>query len=478
MAIWDNPEWMRHRRTILRPATTIAIVAVSWLLCGLAAYVDGVKAMTMIVILAHTIVLPLWVGSACSRSIMRERAFQTFDFWRTTRLTPRELIAGQLCGVPLRGILVVVSTLPLALLSLRFGVSPVALILEYIMVLLFSVTVGLGGLAISMCATPLRGLQGIRWLFGISLAFFTILFTTITGMEFGVWVMTPYSFLQMPEHGAGTVLSQSISLFGVMPVPRFLLGVALNLSFSGWFYLMLSRNIKKEPNEVRLLSRWQAIGFAVFIVLLSHAFGRPTHFAPGMLERNLYLLNNLWLYLIGIMMLTPAERLRVWWHHWSSGKTSYLHEDGFPWPWVVGTAICLSGVTYLSAHVGGWSSPTLLWNLGLVSVFVIRDVTFLQWCLCQNFRRPLSTGILYLGLYYVAALVLTATLPAIHSVLVPPLVDNVEVAQPIVTLVVQGLIAGALLHLLMTQLKEPAHSVSPSGGGRSQLSIQPESPSS
>jgi hypothetical protein len=283
--------------------------------------------------------------------------------------------------------------------------------------------------------------------------------------------MTPYPFLDMLGNGPGTVrfsVSQSTSLFGVMPVPSFLLGVVLNLSFSAWFYLMLSRNIKKEPDEVRLLSRWQAVGFALFITLLFHALGlssRPQQRpAFGTMEQSLYLLHILTLYVIGIMMLTPAERLRIWWRHWSSGKAPYLHEDGFPWPWVVITAICLAGVAYLSINIGEWSSPAILWNLGLGAIFAIRDVTFLQWCLCQNFKRPLFTGMLYLGLYYFVALILAGKFPALHSVLVPPMTIGIEAAQPIVTVMIQGLIAGAILHVLTTQLKVPAHSMVPSSG--------------
>ena len=134
-------------------------------------------------------------------------------------------------------------------------------------------------------------------------------------------------------------------------------------------------------------------------------------------------------------------------------------------------------MVYLSINVGEWSSPALLWSIGLVGVFVIRDVTFLQWCLCQNFKRPLFTGLLYLVLYYVVALVLTGKFPAIHSMLVPPMGLDIEADQPIMTIMIQGLIAGGLLHLLTKQLKEPARAVLPSDGGKPQPPIPTGSPS-
>ena len=490
IAIWNNPEWVRHRRATLRPATAIAVVAVSWLLCALTVYVADIKTMIGIVILAHMVGLPLWVGSTCGNSIMQERAFQTFDFWRTTRLTSGELVAGQLCGVPIMGILAVGSTFPVALLSIDTGVNPVNLALIYVMLALFCVTVGTGSLVFSMCATPFRGSRVLTWLIGFYLVSSIVAFANGTGMGYGLSVMTPFPFLgDMLGSEAGAInfstsqfsISQSTVLFGVIPVPSFLLGIAINLSFSGWFFLMLSRNIKKERHELRLLSRWQAIGFAVFITLLFHALGISSRLeenpAALMIQQSLFLLTVLILYLIGIIMLTPAERLRMWWQHWSSGHASYLHEDGFPWPWVVVTAVCLAGVTYFSASVGGWFSPALLWNLGLAAVFAIRDMTFLQWCLCRSFKRPLFTGTLYLGLYYFVVQVLTSTLPDINSMLVPPMALDLEVRQPIVTVVLQGLIAGALLHLLTTQLKEPARSVSPSSDGKPQQPIPTEPPS-
>jgi len=484
IAIWNNPEWMRHRRAILRPAPAMAIVAISWLLCALTAYVADFKTMIGIVILAHMTGLPLWVGSTCGKSLMHERAFQTFDFWRTTRLTPRELIAGQLCGVPLMGILAVVSTIPITLLALGIGVNPLDLTLEYGMLLLFCTTIGLGSLTISMCAIPFRGSRGITWLFGLTLAFFAVPFAIGAGVGNGLWVMTPYAFLDMLGNGPGAVrfsVSQSTRLFGALPVPSFLLGVILNLSFSAWFSLMLSRNIKKEPDEVRLLSRWQAVGFAMFVTLLFHALGLSSRAqqlpAVAPIEQSLYLLTILTLYLIGIMMLTPAERLRMWWRQWSSGKASYLHEDGVPWPWIVVTTICLAGVTAVSTYIGEWSSATMLWNLGLVAVFVIRDVMFLQWSLCQNFKRPLFTGMLYVMLYYFVVLILTAKFPVIHAMLVPPMGLSIEADQPIVTVMIQGLIAGGLLHLLTTRLKEPARFASPSRGETPQQPTPTESTS-
>ena len=44
----------------------------------------------------------------------------------------------------------------------------------------------------------------------------------------------------------------------------------------------------------------------------------------------------------------------------------------------------------------------------------MRDVLFLQWCMLTRLRQPIVKGVLYLGLYYAAATVITV-LAAVSS---------------------------------------------------------------
>ena len=96
----------------------------------------------------------------------QDGAFETFDFWRTTRLTPHDLIVGQLCGVPLMGIWAVVCTIPVAMMAVALEISPLDLVLLYGMLLLFSATIGLAGLVMSMWAAPFRNGRGVVWFLG------------------------------------------------------------------------------------------------------------------------------------------------------------------------------------------------------------------------------------------------------------------------------------------------------------------------
>ncbi len=466
-----NPEWMRHRRALLRPATVTAIVAVTFMLCGLTAAITNGNVMVGMVLLAHLIGLPIWVGFTCSKSITHERALETFDFWRTTRLTPRELITGQLCGAPLMGIFAVVCTMPMAVMGVVLGINPLDFVLGYVMLLLFCGTIGLGGLVSSMWATPFSSGRGLLWF----IASYFLLWVASIGnggfLKNGLGTMTPYYYLgdigtHIGEIDVNILAAQTALFFGTLMVPSVLLGLGLNLSFSWWFFVMLKRNIKKNLDEIRLLSRWQSVGFAMFLNLLFYALWKPSPEpwkigAVSNVAQGLYVVNLTTLYVIGMMMLTPQERLRVWWREWSAGRVSYLAEDGLPWPWVVVTAVCMAGLAYVAMELSHGNPQGVAWQLGILAIFVVRDITFLQWCLCQNFKRPLFTGLLYLSLYYFIAQVFLGQSLVIGNLFVPSFLVNAEPSHPLLTIVVQGVIALTVLWLLMQQVKSPAHTVAP-----------------
>ncbi|MDH4187598.1 MAG: hypothetical protein OEV08_11415, partial [Nitrospira sp.] len=434
--------------------------------------------MTGLVVLVHLAGLPLMFALTCSHGVAQERMFQTFDFWRTTRLMPHELIVGQLFGLPLRGLLAVACTLPVVVAMMAFvvHVSLVDLALVYLMLILFSSVVGLGALIVSMSMNFQRGERGLMWLLLLPIVFFGL---AVLGGFPGFLVMTPYHYVGDIGRGtedAALFLGETTTLFGRIVLPSLFVGIGLNLSFGGWFALMLHRNIKRDFEEIRLLSRWQAVGFAVFLNVLFYALWKPSD-SLGMqmpsAAQAVFLLNALVLYGIGVMMLTPPERLRVWWRSWMDGRSSYLAEDGLPWPWVMLLAGLVTGMAYVAATVAnwlldGWIVPLGIvtvfldrWIVpfGIVTVFIVRDVMFLQWCLCQGFKRPLMTGLLYIGLYYFVMQALVSSknagffLPPFHVVNEP--VFSVAVGA----VIVQGAIAGLLVWLVLSYLKQPARTV-------------------
>lgn len=419
--------------------------------------------MVGILIAAHAGLLPLWFVMTCSHAVAQERAFQTFDFWRTTLLSPHELIIGQLLGAPLRGMLAVAVTLPITMTAVAFRVSIVDLALLYLVLILFCGMIGLGALVVSMLTTSLRGSRGLLWL-GLWYVIFSGL-TSFGGFP-GIGAMIPYYYLGGIGHwfnSSTTLLERTTVLFGGVQVSSLLVGIVLNLSFGGWFYLMLHRNIKKDLDEVRLLTRWQSVGFALFLNMLFYALWNSSQISAARgsvpTSQAIFLLNMIVLYVIGIIMLTPPERLRVWWRRWSDGRASYLAEDGLPWPWIIVTAGVVIGLAYSASEIADWSPYMLMGQLGIVTLFVMRDVMFLQWCQCHGFKRPFFTGSLYLGLYYFVMQVLFSKAGGHGEAFVPPMYVETELPNLIAPVLVQGAIFGVLLFLVMASLKQPARKV-------------------
>jgi hypothetical protein len=207
------------------------------------------------------------------------------------------------------------------------------------------------------------------------------------------------------------------TLFGVttsFPV----LTVLVYAAFGAWFVLMLARNLKKDREQLRYLSRWQAVGFGAFLNVLFYAFLDPKPLAAkpgtGLLEPQDIAafavgLNGVILFAVGLATLTPHERLKVWWRRRAAGEERYFSESGLPWPWLAATA--LVAYVLLLAEAAGLRGSIALdrWQLGpaalrllTVLIFVTWNILFLQWCNLTHMKRPLVKGVLYLCLYYVS----------------------------------------------------------------------------
>ena len=234
-----------------------------------------------------------------------------------------------------------------------------------------------------------------------------------------------WSFLRSPYPGLSalsvapglmalyvTNADQTAPLFGV-ELPYVALSLLLWAAFGAWLMPMLVRNMKKDMQEIRLLSRWQAVGFAAFLNLLLYAFQQipqPKAANADSVTLTVVILNAVVLFLIGLFLLTPSERLRVWKRNHAAGAASYLSEDGLPWPWLVlaaaaAYALLLAGtlVLHSDVSVSGWRLEKAALQLLILLLYVTRDVLFLQWCMLTRMKRPVVKGILLLALYYLAA---------------------------------------------------------------------------
>jgi hypothetical protein len=91
-----------------------------------------------------------------------------------------------------------------------------------------------------------------------------------------------------------------------------------------------------------------------------------------------------------------------------------LSEDAPAWP-VVGLGALIAFATLFIYAAGlhlfpltTWKWPRVAVSFLIVAVFVVRDVTFLQWCNLTRMKRPTAKGVLLLFLYYAAAAVIIA----------------------------------------------------------------------
>jgi hypothetical protein len=459
LKFWRNPEFVRHLRAELRPARVITVAFVVFFLCaliGLACWAaqqevldnalrsaqqfDGKwttyaerlqrdNARLTWLVLAKWLLglqgglLTFWSLFSCAQSVTGERDRKTWDFQRTTSLTPAELLIGKLLGEPVLGYFAAICVLPVALVAgFLGGLTVRSLAAAYLSILATALFLGLGGLWIStLLETRSRGvgLIGALVFYGFVLGTFGFATSWFPGIAAFSPLTGLHSIFEMRFDNGRDVTA---ALFG-HEVPWLLMTLLLCGSFGAWFVLMLVRNLKRDYEDIRLLSRWQAVGCAAFLNFVFYALLRPTHAAGDVgsdinsriLATFMVCINGLILFAIGLATLTPHERLKIWWRQRAAGAAGLFSEDGLPWPWLALSALVAYGLMVwglvawrlsLDFHVRSLGMAAV--QLLIVLVFITRDVLFIQWCTLTRLRQPIVKGVLFLSLYYGAAGVFTA----------------------------------------------------------------------
>ncbi len=428
-AFWRNPELVRHARAELRPVralTAVLVVLVIVALVALSCYGaehNDLRAWFRIfytwLVWAQGVVLVLWTISACSQSISGERQHKTYDFLKTTRLTSEEILVGKLLGAPILGYFSVGCSLPISLLAgLLGGYSLAILLLTYLLLAVFTLVLGLAALELSMLGEKTSG--------GILVLAFLLLYPML---------MLGFAFTESPFPGLGaaSILPAIFSLYdfqewGKIVAPVFFgvrvsyvfLSLFLYCTFGAWLVLMLRRNLKKELEEVRLLSRWQALALAAYLNLLFYSFldfGARYKISPTDVANVAVVVNAAILLLVGLATLTPHEQLKMWWRRRAAGQAGYFSPDGLPWPWLVLTALLAYGIMLLAALALHRSAPFAQWpwkvaalELVTLLVYIVSGILFLQFCNLTRMKRPILKGVLYLILYYSAAGIIAAVM--------------------------------------------------------------------
>lgn len=453
LLIWSNPEFVRHRRAELRTTrafTFAAIVLVICLLIWLGCWLARASEMAVFyrqsqqfgnptaarlaqmeqespavvwgtfysaVMYAQLAILTFWSLLCCAQSVSGERERKTWDFQRATRLNPQDLLVGKLLGEPVLAYFIVLCCLPITLIAALLGHEAWRSVVSgYLLILLGALFIGLAGLWMSsLFESRSRGV-GLIGTFALYLLLGFAGKIAENSHFPGFAAFSPLTGLaSMLEHeNEGYVAT----IFG-SPVSWLLMSTLLYVTFGGWFVLMLLRTLKKDFDQIRPLSRWQSVGCAAFLNFTFYALFSPGWNDSLMSARNfaslMVFVNGIILFAMGLATITSYERVKVWWRTRSQNRRSLLAEDGPPWPWLVlsgavGYLLLVWGL-FAWKNVLGFDRETLaaaFVQFLAVSIYVTRDILFIQWSRLTHMRAPVLKGFLYVFLYYVSAGILSA----------------------------------------------------------------------
>lgn len=455
---WRNPEFVRHRRSELRQTRALAVVTVVVVICvllGLACwisrqsaleaarraaeyfdgrwtsqlaqlerrkYIDFWQLFFRVLMLVQAGVLTFWSLLSCAQSISGERDRKTWDFQRITRLSPTELLVGKVLGEPVLAYFIGLCCLPIAIVAGLAGhVRLVDIASAYVLILASALFIGLAGIWLSsLLESRSRGIGviGALGLYAFIAAAYGFQETNFPGFGAFSPLTGLLPLLSTAESGRKFVAT----LFGAQ-VSWLLMSLLLYVAFGAWLVLMTVKNLKRDYDDVRPLSRWQAVGCATFLNFVAYSLFYPRYTRGRYFVTTMVMMNVVVLFVVGLATLTPPEHLRTWWRKRAGDLATLFSEDGLPLPWVV-----LSAVVAYASLVSGlffWRSELAfepgLFRIGavqliVVCLFVTRDVLFIQWCKLTRLRSPVIKGFLYLCLYYAASWI-AAGVAAIVSIL-------------------------------------------------------------
>jgi hypothetical protein len=364
------------------------------------------------------------------------------------------------CGAPLLGYVAVGSTIPIGVISgVAAGYSLLQLLNVYLFLACFVLFLSLVALLSSMLATKLQMGFGLAT---ILLLVISALPRLVAGPLPGLTAINPVYGLAELLGDSGDLDAPDAVLFG-FPVSMVIAADILYATLGAWVFIMLLRNIKKEREDTRLLSRLQLMGFAAYCNVVLYAFLDARTLYPGTIMTLVLLLNVVILYAVGMMALTPAERLREWRRSTQDRLWAIFSENGLSWPWVASVGLLaillygLANVVFLGdAGSGMEGTKRIAMSLVIVALFAVRDSLFLQWCQFHRFKQPLVAGGLYIGVYYLVVSTLPETIQD-HIYLTPfwsMANDHVGYEPFALSLLIQGASIVTLVYAIRSRLNE------------------------
>lgn len=435
-----NPEFVRNTRIHLRPGRiaaiavvcgVVSVTAVAYYLTGpLGAHApgDGLELLKLILSL-QIVTLLIGGGIYCLLSINREKDLNTFDFQRITRLTPFQLIIGKLFGAPVHVYFAFLCLMPVAILGASFGRMPFSrFVMIYVLVVLGSIAYHLVAILLSLIME--RGTSAGGIVLFLILVGVTSPDLSVGSAPFGVHSLSPFTVFDLfPDY---TSYVDSIkpgpsgpidNLFG-FPIPHFWVLVVLYTTLAAWFLLAGARNIKRDPLAYELYSPEQGLLFSLYLNLVLLAFIRwsipqvhytrafGTYFtyeppAPGTTETLFLMMALVILALFGLTLLRNRDQTRR--HIRELGaRAAGWWAAAWPAPYMMASSL-LAGIAIVAMiqrkllPQAGWDLKSGLLTAVFYSVWVVRDVVYLQWMNLRRVRRPMMEAILYMVVFYACA---------------------------------------------------------------------------
>lgn len=460
MNLFTNPEIVRNARIQLRPKKLLIAAgicaAISVVLAyaffrkdahvdiniGGTYYVAG-QALLHVILWIQALVLVLGGGIACLHAIQREKDQNTFDFQRITRLSPYELTLGKLFGAPLMVFFVFLCFIPAAIVGAVAGHASWTIILvAYVLMILGSLAYLAFALVISLFLR--RGTVTWAILFFLAFVGYTSSasplsqyvslhsispFDAVSLAQESSWSLAP-SFIHM-DIGRSVIPGNDFrDLFFGAPVHHALVLLILYLTILAWFIPAVARNIKRDPTNYELYTPAQALGFLCYLNFILFAFfdwtttglaatgGRSPVLSPLEAQSALLAVNILLFFIFGFILLRNRNQVRRVLHGGSAASMGRL--EVWPAPYLFLGALIVGAAMVLVIQ---WKrDPSLEWSLtvGIFRVFffafwLICDFLFLQWMKIQRSAHPLVMGVLYLGVYYVCAIIVVSSLSLWHN---------------------------------------------------------------
>ena len=431
-----NPELLRYVRSELRPARVAVIMGGTLsgaLLMALfiSANTASLKLYTRAywqdlygaIFVASSMILVLWSLLNASQAVVSERTQRTFDFWRTTRLSPSTLTIGKLFGAPIGAWLEFATALPVALAVGALGGFRVTTIIgSFLVVGLCNVTVSALALGLSMRAQDSRRATMLMLMLAVGLI------PSLSSMQLAygpseigrsAWsALNPIAALGAWHQGEII----KVLLFG-HAVPSLLVTIALCVVVIAWSLTALARSIKLEPEQNSLFSAVQVVGISVCIFLYSYAAYRPwgmiktehgieQHYSSSALLAIGIATTLVCLYFTVVSTLLSRDNLR---HRLRVSQPQQIAAR-LIWPWLATSFIGLMAAVWaVSGYRGEFAEGTVQWSgmVGMylaIAAYAVRDGMFLQWMIAQRVKAPVLKGSVLLAVYYAGCGVLSAVM--------------------------------------------------------------------